>query len=436
MSRHLRYIALLFIAAACQQDKEVFMGRPEERMNKLLEDYKQQLIASPNGWKGYVFPGLGGGYSFLFDFTAEGRVVMMADINADCATDPYESSFRLEAVQRPSLFFDTYSYLHILSDPNPDTINGATGQGLLSDFEFAFESFNGDTIRLQGNQNKTPLLLIKATHDEAEAFRSGTVNTIMERALAYGEKNPFLYIQSSDGKRLNTSINLDARTFALSYKEADSLNINSTMFGYTTRGIFLQEPVRYRNIVFQELFYDTTHDGWYVEVSGTRINVISSAAPVLPLHLLLGVDFSVLSVPPKEMDGQSPLFVTMAQSIAATLYDAGIGLSYMEFDFNTKSKTMNFNVFIRAFSNGQLYLAQYPYSYTKSADGVLKFSPYDEPNGNAEYIQQVMNPLLFYLDKYRFRMEYYNGPDGYVGQMKCVESAPFYFTANFGSAIF
>ena len=438
MKLNLRYITLFILAVVgCREsDEEAILGRPEERMEKILKEYKEQLVSSPYGWKGFIFPGLGGGYSFLFDFTAEGRVSMMADINYDCADKPYESSFRLEAVQRPSLFFDTYSYLHILADPDPDTIGGNLGQGLLSDFEFAFESVNSDTIHLKGNQNDTPLILIKASQEEAQAFKSGAVNTVMANTSAYGKSNPFLYIQSNDGKRLNTSFNLDTKSFALSYKQADSLNITSTPFGYTARGIFLQKPVRYRNIEFQEVFYDDASEEWYVDVNGTRTNVNSTADPVLPLHLLLGVDFSVISIPTKPLDGQSPVFVTTTGNVAGALGNMSLGLSFMEFDFNTENKTVNFNVFIRSLSNGRLYLAQYPYVYTKSSDGVFKFSPYDEPNGNAEYIQESMAPLLYYINKYRFRMEYFNASGQYVAQMKCVESPAFYFTANFGSAVF
>jgi hypothetical protein len=358
----LLYLALFALATfGCREaDEDLTLGRPEERMNELLKEYKQQLISSPHGWKGYLFPGLGGGYSFLFDFTAEGRVSMMADINRDCAEEPYESSFRLEAVQRPSLFFDTYSYLHILSDPDPDTLGGVLGHGHLSDFEFAFESVSGDTIRLKGNQHDTPLVLIKASAEEAGSFHSGTVNTVMSNASAYGKGNPFLYIQSNDGKRINTSFNLGDKSFSLSYKQGDSLNITSTPFAYTPRGIFLQKPVRYRNIEFQEATFDENSNSWYVDVNGTRTDIRSSADPVLPLHLLLGVDFSVLSIPPRPMDGQSQIFINTAGSVAASMGNLGLGLSYMEFDFNTTNKTMNFNVFIQALSTGSFYVAQYP----------------------------------------------------------------------------
>jgi hypothetical protein len=440
MKKNLLYITLLTLVVftACQQDEdEAIMGRPEERMAEILHNYKQQLVNSPYGWKGFVFPELGGGYGFLFEFNQEGRVTMMADINEDCALKPFESSFRMAAVQRPSLFFDTYSYLHILSDPDSDTIGGNVGQGLLSDFEFAFESVNGDTIRLKGNQNGTPLMLIKASQEEAQAFKSGKVNTVLTNTSGYAKANPFVYIQSSDGKRLNTTFNLEERTFSLSYRQADTLSIASTPFGYTSRGIFLQKSMRYRNIQFREVFFDAAKNVWYIEASGTRIDVSSTPEPVLPLNLLLGVDFSVISIPAQKIEGWSQTFSTLRQNVSLTLLDNGIGLYEMELDFNTANKTLNFNVIIRSASNGRYFLAQYPYTYTKSADGVFKFSPYDEPNGNGEYIKPVMDALLYYFDTYRFRMEYYKTPaGGYVAEMKCVEKSAFAFTANFGSAWF
>jgi hypothetical protein len=424
---------------ACRQtDDEAVLGRPEVRMDQMLKDYRQKLVSSPNGWKGYVFPGAGGGFSFLFEFSSEGRVITMADINDDCATEAYESSFRLEAVQRPSLFFDTYSYLHLLSDPNPDVIGGVIGEGLQCDFEFAFErvSDNGDTIRLKGNQNGTPLMLIKATSDEAQAFRNGGVKSVMDVAAKYADSNPFVYIQSPDGKRLNTSINLHEKKFSLSLKQADTLNVTSTPFGFTPRGLFLQKPVSYRNITFQEVFYDMATGQYYVTVNGSRINLQSTDEPVLPLHLLVGIDFSTISVPPNGLDGTSAIFYNIAGSMAANLNNVGVALTYIEMEFNTENKTVNLNIFIRAYSNGRTYLAQYPYAYEKSADGVFRFRPYDEPNGNAEYIAEYTAGLRYYFENYRFRLEYFKTDEGYVSQMKCVESAQFYFTANFGSAVY
>jgi hypothetical protein len=435
----LQSILIASVLLACrQQDDEAILGRPEVRMDQILKEYKQRLVSSPHGWKGYIFPGLGGGFSFLFEFSSEGRVTMMADINDDCATESYESSFRLEAVQLPSLFFDTYSYLHMLSDPDPNVIGGEIGHGLTADFEFAFHSVseNGDTLRLLGNQNKTPLMLIKASRDEAQAFHSGDVKAIMNQAAGYAKYNPFVYIQSPDGKRLNTSFNLEERLFSLSLRQGDTLNISSTPFGYTTQGLFLQNPVTYRNITFQEVFFDAAASKYYVEVNGTRVNLQTAEEPVLPLHLLLGVEFSTLSIPQGGLEGSSSIFSNITGNIAYDFDAMGVGLKSIEFDFNTDNKTMNLNVFFRSYSNGFLYLARYPYAYEKSPDGVITFLRYDEPNGNGEFLEPYMAPFLTYFDNYRFRMEYLKIDAGYVSRVRCVESSAFYFSANFGSEVF
>jgi len=429
----------LLIAAslvACRQsDEEAILGKPEVRMDQLVKDYQQKLVSSPHGWKGYVFPGSGGGYSFLFEFSAEGRVVMMADINDACATKAYESSFRLAAVQRPSLFFDTYSYLHILSDPDPGVSGGEIGTGLKSDFEFAFEKVadNGDTIRLKGNQNGTPLVLIKATGAEAQAFHNGDVKTVRDYAGAYAKEHQFVYIQSPDGKRVNTSINLQERLFSLSLKQGDTLNIQSVPFGFTPYGLHLQKPVRYRTIAFQDVSYDASAGSYYVTVNGARINLLVAQEPVLPLHLLLDVDFNTISVPPGGLDGTSAVFSSIASSLAGALDGAGLVLTYIELEFHTDNKTMNLNVFFKPYSGSPIYVAQFPYAYEKSPDGVFKFKPYDEPNGNGKFLAPAMTAMFYYLDNYRFRLDYYKGEKGYISLMKCVESPQFYFTADFGS---
>lgn len=428
------YIVALIAVAACQrEDDPLLMGRPEERVEQILKDYRQQLVDAPSGWKGYLFPGSGGGYSFYMTFSTEGRVTMLADINADCQVKPFESSFRMEAVQRPSLFFDTYSYLHILSDPDPDTVGGAQGHGLNSDFEFAFESTQGDTIKLKGNQHGSPLLLIKATAAESEALRRGDLSVLQKGVVGYKDKNPFTYLQSRDGKRINTSFNLDAKTFSLSFKQADSLNIQTTPFAYTTNGIFLQKQITYKDVTFREVSYDASGK-FYVMVGGERINLVPSADPILPLHLLLGIDFTTVSVPFEPLPGWSPLYTNLRLTIHNALLAKGVGLSNIELAFNPKNKTLTLDVFMRAVGDGGYYLGRYQYAYTKSADGVFKFTRYEEPTGNAKYIEEDMAPFLYYFNSSRFRMEYLKTDDGFVAQLKCVESPTFYFSGNFGSA--
>ena len=43
---------------------------------------------------------------------------MFSDFDSTSAVTLQESSYRLKAEQQPTLIFDTYSYVHVLADPN------------------------------------------------------------------------------------------------------------------------------------------------------------------------------------------------------------------------------------------------------------------------------------------------------------------------------
>ncbi len=141
--KNLLIILFLLIAAisSCKkEDKSVFDKSPDERLNEKLAEYQGQLSSAQNGWKGLLRTdsGRGSTHSFYFKFNNTNRVVMLSDFDSLSAVTLKESSYRLKALQQPSLIFDTYSYLHVLSDPDPRVNGGVTGAGLLSDFEFYF----------------------------------------------------------------------------------------------------------------------------------------------------------------------------------------------------------------------------------------------------------------------------------------------------------
>ena len=169
------FIVAAAVSSCKKDDKSVFDKTPDERLKEKLDAYQAQLAGAPNGWKGLLRPdsGRGATYSFYFKFNNENRVVMLSDFDSLSAVTPKESSFRLKALQQPSLIFDTYSYLHVLADPDP-TVNGGTlGGGLFSDFEFYFDSNTADTIKLVGSFNGSKMSLVKATKPEEDAYNSG-----------------------------------------------------------------------------------------------------------------------------------------------------------------------------------------------------------------------------------------------------------------------
>lgn len=233
---------MVILLSACQKQTDPAPGeRPDERLNKTLSDYKTQLVGAEHGWKATLYPEGGAGYSFLLRFGENDRVTMTSDINATTAAEPFESTYRLKAAQRPSLLFDTYSYLHILSDPDPSKSGGDYGQGLYSDFEFSFDSATPDLITLTGNLKGSKLTLERATQQEAQTYIQGIVAT----AQAFENINNFTtYFKrlTFGGNKVDVIVDTDRRSITFSYFEGDVLKTFSTTYRYTGTGLELREP--------------------------------------------------------------------------------------------------------------------------------------------------------------------------------------------------
>ncbi len=425
------YIILLAILfAGCSKDKttSLFGEKPEERMEKALAEYKATLTGSTYGWKTVVYPAAGGGYSFYFRFGTNDRVTMFSDVTSQAAGTSMESTYRLKAVQRPSLLFDTYSYLHLLSDPDPNVYNGETGSGYAIDFEYAIDSVSADTIKLTGLSFGTKMILVKATQAEAEAYTAGNYGNLIAGIDDYIQQTPWLYLQFQDGNKLQVSINTFTKTFTLIYIDGSGqVQLLSSPYYYTLNGIYLQTPITYEGNTFQEVFWDSTKEVFYVTIDGQRIEVKVAPASVVPMHKLLGIDFSSLIVPPQQLPGWSGTFTNIYTTIASTM-PFNLTLYFTEFAFDVNQQVMNVNVYV--IQNNALFLAQYPFTYTMTANGVFNFTaqPFE---GNALAIAAHMAPLLDYIRNDRFTMELFADTqegNGILGQLKSVEHPDFFFT--------
>src|SRR6185312_11809852 len=133
-------VLMVLIASSCtKKDDHLFNESPDDRLSKKLGDYQTQLSGASYGWKMVIEPAGGGAYGFYVKFNNENRVQMVSDFDSASAVTLKESSYRLKALQQPSLIFDTYSYIHVLSDPDDGVNGGVFGKGLQSDFEFFFD---------------------------------------------------------------------------------------------------------------------------------------------------------------------------------------------------------------------------------------------------------------------------------------------------------
>lgn len=179
MKKNIIYLfAIITLLFGCKKNDEyIFDQSPDERVNKVLDDLQAKLANAPNGWKAVLTSAVNVDYNFYFDFNKENRVKMISDFTKESSTNLMESSYRLKAMQQPALIFDTYSYLHIIADPDPNVNGGTAGQGLNSDFEFAYSPTNntakGDSLFFTGRFKGSKLVLVPATAAEETSILGG-----------------------------------------------------------------------------------------------------------------------------------------------------------------------------------------------------------------------------------------------------------------------
>ena len=436
MKKILIYTLLsLTIFTGCKKDNDNLIDgqRPEERVAKSLSEYNDLLTGSTYGWKAYLYPdeGNGGGYSFYMNFNKENRVTMLADLDFDATNLSKESSYRLKANQIPSLLFDTYNYMHVLADPDGSLYGGDSGWGLYSDFEFSFDKVVGDSVKMTGKLLKSRLILVKATKAEQDAYNAGALLTVFTGITDYVYSYPYYYILLGDENKLQTTFNFNNKVFTLTYNTNGVVTTASTPFSVTLAGIQLRDPVMYNGKAITDFVYDTETGGLYTMVGGVKIVVQTTATPILPLHTVIGINYSSIVVPnATNYPGWSADFIARRAAAARGALTSGynLRLDLLDFTFNTDAKLMNLTAVI--YQNANQFIGVWPYSYTKTSGGVFKFTQL-AVTGNASLIVAAMAPLTTQrINTDNFTLDYYINPaNGQVlGQFKSVEHPDFFFT--------
>lgn len=235
-------VIVTMILSSCKKDEDpAFDKSADERITEQLNAYQAQLSGAANGWKGLITTNGGNGsiYSFYFKFNDQNRVSMLSDFDSSSAVTLKESSYRLKALQQPSLIFDTYSYLHVLADPDGAVNGGNDGAGLLSDFEFYFDSSSADTIRLVGRFNGSKLALVRATQAEENAYTSGQLaaGLNINKILTYFKRLTL-------GTQLyDISIEPVSRQFVFSWLDGSgNLQSFTTQYYFVSGGIVFTTP--------------------------------------------------------------------------------------------------------------------------------------------------------------------------------------------------
>ncbi len=243
----------LFLAACKKDDNYIYSQSPDTRINEAIAKYVHLLTGAANGWRAYITVdhGKGATYAFYFKFDSTNRVKMVSDFDTTSSVALMDASYRIREQQQPTLIFDTYSYVHVLSDPNEanaavvaDVNGGDVGGGLYSDFEFIIDkdSIKADTVVLTGKVNGAKLTLIRATATEANIFTTGAwslVSKYFDKLLTYYKR------LTLDGISYDVRFNTQKHEITFNWLDAEGNTQTHTSSYYnTTTGMVLVSPLQ------------------------------------------------------------------------------------------------------------------------------------------------------------------------------------------------
>ncbi len=287
MKKYIIYFAVVLFLFSCKRENDrIFDKSPDERINEAMAAYESQLSSAQNGWKAVLRTNGGNGsvHSFFFKFNGANRVNMLSDFDSLSAVTMKESSYRLKALQQLSLIFDTYSYLHVLSDPDESVNGGTRGEGLLSDFEFYFDyGSSADTIFLTGRINSSKLMLVKATQAEEQAYINGQLaaGLILNKILTY-------FKRLTIGSQLyDVKIDPVNRQVTFSWLDGSGvLQTFTTGYYFTVGGIALVSPL----VNGSQTITGFTNMSWEPSTETINLNVGNAAATIKGIVVPLRVD--------------------------------------------------------------------------------------------------------------------------------------------------
>lgn len=439
--------AITLITAACDNDYEtIFNESPDERVEQALNEYSTLINSAPYGWKASLYTEAGAGYFYYLDFQEDGNVTMISDFNTTTAGNSMAGTWVLKALQKPTLTFDTYSYIHMPADPDGNVNGGTTGEGLLSDFEFTFVRSAGDSVIMKGLKHKTELYLVKATEEETTAILGDDILHILQSTNSYIADHAGLKLQLPGNIVVPVAIDVARKLFAVQYLSTDGTKIETFIapFTFSLQGIVLKTPASVNGNTFRELYWNDDEQV-YVAQLATPTELFNDTAPFLfhpsvPLHNVIGQRYKKVYLPenPEEnrLSGQSDAFVQAYNEAAEGMLIGPYQLTLhdMTFSFDAINKLMYYDVIIAQTRDGvtNRFLAQFVYSYTIDETGAAKFTAIGS-NSNAQVIAFDLRVILQHFEDDTFRLEYIAGGFELISGFYSQEEPEYSFSGYLGN---
>ncbi|GAA4208934.1 hypothetical protein GCM10022289_33590 [Pedobacter jeongneungensis] len=408
MKHKLLYVMLVVTVfiTGCKKDSDPVFDDPDARLIAELAADQAKLLASVNGWKATIYPKGGKGYSYYLKFDASGKISMLSDFNATSATTLKESTYRLKALQFPTLIFDTYSYIHLAADPDASVSGGTSATGLKSDFEFAFDKASGDSLKMNGIFNGNAMTMIKLSEAESASIVAGGLKTMMDANAAYVTANRYPYIIFADNIKVAISIDPATKVVKLSYINGTEVKTQSVTFAHGINKLTLSGNLTYNGITFNELQYDPTNKVYYITAGSTRYMLQNSATPITPLSLMFGFPSSYtyrrITIPSAGLtSGVTSGFSSVYNSMVANFASSGrvITSTFMSLTGNDA-----FHVEVAYTSGTSAFIAAADYTYTRVGDVFTLSAPVY--NGNWTTRATQLLPLTNYMLTGPFKIDW------------------------------
>ena len=291
-----KYISILILMAsaavytACNESTVTMDGSVDVRVDSAMKEYQAQLAGAEFGWFADIETSKGF-YRFWMDFADNNMVTMFTD-NLDYPEYngiPRTSTYMFHAYQRPVLTFDTYNYLHIISDPN-DAISGGSGNlGLKTDFEFEIDEVTEDLFIMTGRINRIKAMLTRATEAEMQAVKQGQLQEALRNAPSY-KPNLYCYI---DVNGLSVDVKLGTRTVMFLYKIGSATQVNAveTHTNLVTKDLVFDKPITINGTEIKGLKYQqgSGNSDSFITDSDTPILVQTKTKANIGMEACFGV---------------------------------------------------------------------------------------------------------------------------------------------------
>ncbi len=235
----LALLVLLFCGSSCNSKEDAKLPNTSvERIDEAIERYFKTLTASEFGWKLEYKTKEGVYYNFLFNFKEEDQVLMACDFEKELK----ESTWKISASQSILLSFDTYNYLHFLSDPEVSP----EGKGKEGEFEFMLDATNDNIVKMTGRKYRANFELVKATkQDWDEIKEKEDVNSIISNP----NRPKFWIVKNEEGASIGTLL-LPQRGLSVFYyiDENGKFHRYNSSYRLATDGLDLEEPIHVNGV--------------------------------------------------------------------------------------------------------------------------------------------------------------------------------------------